>query len=299
MLDGPIEGSVGYFNPSSGWANAAQATYRVASLAQTNGARFHSGAAAHVASLNYDSSKTRVIGITTHTGSVFYADKVVLCTGSWTTSLIDTEGQLISKGHCLAHIQLTPAEHARYANMPVFDDSKTNIYYFPPFAENGVMKVAALGGGYTVHGQPRTQSDFPDDGIPAEAVEHLRRGMRASIPSLAEREMFDLRVCWCVDTPDMHFLITPHPVDGLYVATGGSGHGFKFLPRIGHYIALMLDNKLPREISEQWKWRPGQTWSAPKHANDTCGGKDFEETDGWVGGARHGVMAHTWGNSIN
>ena len=170
----------------------------------------------------YDSTGSKVIGVQTSSGTTFHADKVVLCTGAWTTSLVDTKGQLVPKGHCLAHIQLTPAEHARYANMPVFDDSKWGIYYFPPFEENGVMKIAGLSTGYTVKGEPRTQSDYPDDGIPKEAEEHLRRGMRASIPSLAEREMFDTRVCWCIDTPDEHFLITPHPdVSALYLATGG------------------------------------------------------------------------------
>jgi len=107
--------------------------------------------------------------------------------------------------------------------MPVFDDYKWDVYYFPPFEENGVMKIAGLSTGYTIRGEPRTQSDFPGDGIPKEAEEHLRRGMRASIPALAEKEMFDKRVCWCVDTPDLNFLITPHPdVSGLYLATGGT-----------------------------------------------------------------------------
>lgn len=158
-------------------------------------------------------------------GSTFHADKVVLCTGAWTNSLIDTKGQLVPKGHCLAHIQLTPEEHARYANIPVFDDSKWDIYYFPPFKENGIMKIAPLGSGYRIKGDPRMQSDHPEDGIPKEAEEHLRRGMRASIPSLAEREMFDVRICWCVDTPDAHFLITPYPdIAGLYLATGGASN---------------------------------------------------------------------------
>jgi len=163
------------------------------------------------------------VGIKTDSGASFYGDKIVLCTGAWTNSLIDTKGQLVPKGHCLGHIQLTPEEHARYANIPVFDDSKTNIYYFPPFEENGVMKIAGLSTGYRVQGDiPRTQSEHPEDGIPKEAEEHLRRGMRNSIPSLAEKEMFDVRVCWCVDTPDLHFLITPYPdLGGLYLATGG------------------------------------------------------------------------------
>lgn len=174
------------------------------------------------------------------------------------------------------------------------------------------MKIAGLSTGYTVKGEPRTQSDYPDDGIPKEAEEHLRRGMKASIPCLAEREMFDKRVCWCIDTPDEHFLITRHPdVSGLYLATGGnplphqnkyvglrigSAHGFKFLPRIGYYIALMLEGTLPAEFAEKWKWRPGQKWKDHPHTERTLKGKDFEETEGWANSAHHGPMAHTWGN---
>jgi sarcosine oxidase/L-pipecolate oxidase len=51
----------------------------------------------------------------------------------------------------------------------------------------------------------------------------LRRAMRKTFPALAEKELFDVRVCWCVDTLDSHFLIAPHPdITGLYIATGGT-----------------------------------------------------------------------------
>lgn len=58
----------------------------------------------------------------------------------------------------------------------------------------------------------------------------------------------------------------------------------------------MLENKLPDEFKDKWRWRPGQARKESGHANVSCGGKDFEETEGWVGGAHHGIMAHTWGN---
>jgi len=187
------------------------------------GAIFHTGKAGHVTSLLYNDTGTQVIGITTESGSTFYADKVVLCTGSWTNSLIDTKGQLVPKGHCLGHIQLTHEEYARFHKMPVVDDQKWNIYYFPPFMENRIMKVAAFGSGYCSKEGPRSQSDHPEDGIPIEAQEHLRRGMRQTVPALAEKELCDVRVCWCIDTPDEHFLITPHPdIVGIYFATGGT-----------------------------------------------------------------------------
>jgi len=125
-------------------------------------------------------------------------------------------------GHCFGHIQLTCEEHARYASMPVVDDNKWNIYYFPPFAENGVMKIAAWSSGYSTKEGPRTQSAHPADGIPREAEMHIRRGMRQTIPTLAAKEMFDVRVCWCIETPDSHFLISAHPkIKKLYIATGG------------------------------------------------------------------------------
>ena len=81
------------------------------------------------------------------------------------------------------------------------------------------------------------------------------------------------------------------------VADVGSAHGFKFLPRIGYYIALMLEGKLPTEYADKWRWRPGQErkW----HDSDTewtLVGKDLKDAEGLEGSARHGIMANTWGN---
>ncbi len=53
-------------------------------------------------------------------------------------------------------------------------------------------------------------------------------------------------------TADAHFLITPHPtLSNLYIATGGSRYGFKFLPTIGRYIADMLQEILREEFREK------------------------------------------------
>ena len=68
------------------------------------------------------------------------------------------------------------------------------------------------------------------------------------------------------------------------------------MPRIGHYIALMLEGKLPSEYAERWKWRPGLKWKVDVEAEGVLLGKHFEELGGWAGSAHHGVMAHTWGN---
>lgn len=51
------------------------------------------------------------------------------------------------------------------------------------------------------------------------------------------------------------FIISPHSgAKGLYVATCGSFHGFKFFPVLGKYITQMLEGELSEELTEKWAW---------------------------------------------
>ena len=203
-----------------GWANSAEATYRVARAAATAGAIYHTGPDYEVRSLVYNDTGAKVIGIKSKSGDTMYAEKVILCTGAWTNHLLDTEGQLRPRGHCLGYIQLTPEEYQRYSKMPVVDSIKSEIYFFPPF-ENGTMKFAAWTPDF--HSERyRETYNFQRDDFPKEIEEQIRNGMREIVPALAEGELFDRRICWCIDTADSHFLISPYPkVEGLYLATGG------------------------------------------------------------------------------
>ena len=67
-------------------------------------------------------------------------------------------------------------------------------------------------------------------------------------------------------TPDGAWIIDEHPkIKNLYMAIGGSGHGFKFLPVIGSWIAdIVLQcehtatdyNRFPSlaTMKDEWKW---------------------------------------------
>jgi glycine/D-amino acid oxidase-like deaminating enzyme len=49
--------------------------------------------------------------------------------------------------------------------------------------------------------------------------------------------------------------VSPHSgAKGLYVATCGSFHGFKFFPVIGKYVAQMLEGTLAPEMEARWSW---------------------------------------------
>lgn len=96
--------------------------------------------------------------------------------------------------------------------------------------------------------------------LPLPAAERIRRTVHHLIPEILP--YYDKsRLCWYTDTFDNHFVIDFVPnKSGLMIASGGSGHGFKFLPVIGSFVVDRVEGKVGGEL-DLWGWRkpgPGQ-----------------------------------------
>jgi sarcosine oxidase/L-pipecolate oxidase len=144
----------------------------------------------------------------------------------------------------------------------------TGMFIIPP--SNGVLKVARHGYGLSnpttipcpedpshniTISLPKTTHDDPNLWVPSEGERDCRKALREMIPSLAERPFTKSKICWYTDTPNGDFIIAYHPeYEGLFLATGGSGHGYKFLPVIGDRIVDCLEGKCPEEFKEKWAW---------------------------------------------
>jgi sarcosine oxidase/L-pipecolate oxidase len=95
-------------------------------------------------------------------------------------------------------------------------------------------------------------------------------------------------MCWYSDSWDGNFYIDFLPrnnnsfVNGNYlIATGGSGHGFKFAPVLGDLIADVLEGK-PNEFRDLFKWRPRDTehsGSTSERAADSTGPQSLSNTE--------------------
>lgn len=82
----------------------------------------------------------------------------------------------------------------------------------------------------------------------------------------------DLTPC-CSPTGD--FLIDYHPrYKNLFIATGGSGHGFKFFPVIGDKIVEAIDGRLDAELAREWRWRTDAELAAAGVAKEFNGCMD-------------------------
>lgn len=258
-------GSWGYVNHRSGWADAeasmlwlrrkAEATRRIA---------FVVGEATRLII-----NDGKVKGVHTKTGTDIHADLTVLATGAWTPKLVDLRGRCQATGQVLAYIRLTDEEQSKLSTMPVLLNMSTGMFIISP--RNNVLKVARHAYGYAnpatithpeVEGEeievslPYTSWDKKEYSIPKEGMEACAKALAEMIPMLAGREFYHSRLCWYTDTPKGDFLFDYHPryAKTLFLATGGSGHGFKFLPVIGDRIVECLKGQCPDEFKEKWAW---------------------------------------------
>jgi sarcosine oxidase/L-pipecolate oxidase len=187
---------------------------------------------------------------------VVTADAIAVCAGSWTPVLVpDLAADLRAVGQPVFHLR--PADPAPFAaaRFPVFgaDISRTGYYGFPAL-HDGIVKIANHGAGI----------DLPPDAprhTTAAQEAALRDFLQDSFPALAGAPIVARRLCVYCDTRDAHFWIARHPDrPELTVATGGSGHAFKFAPVIGAVIADTVLG-ISHPLASRFRWRPGlDTW---------------------------------------
>ncbi|KAL2197965.1 FAD dependent oxidoreductase [Corynascus similis CBS 632.67] len=272
---GGSSGSWGYINHNSGWADAAASmAWLVDQVKQTGRVSFVPGTV-----VSLERSGDTVTGAHLSDGRVLSADLVVLAAGAWTGALVDLAGQAVATGQVLGYIDITKDEQEKLAKMPVILNLSTGLFIIPPV--DRVLKIARHAYGYinpTIVANPplplspdqpptqttspislpRTAVTDPSLTIPAEAAADLRGALREMIPwpALHDRPFTKTRLCWYSDTPTGDFLIDYHPHwRGLFVATGDSGHAFKFLPVIGDKVVDCIAHNRPVDFRDKWSWK--------------------------------------------
>jgi sarcosine oxidase len=237
----------GYYNPRAGWAESGEVVRQLVGLAAQEGVDFLTAGMA-----DFLWERSAVSGVRTTDGRQIAADRVVVAAGAWTPSLLPWLSEVIwPTGQPVLHFQVDdPTEFSGSRFSPWAADISGSGWYGFPALPDGRVKVANHGLGTRLH---------PDDrGVVTEAhIERTRAFLRESIPALADRPVVHSRVCMYCDSFDGDFLIGADPDrEGLIVATGGSGHGFKFAPVLGDVIADAVEGvDNPCEVRFGWRDR--------------------------------------------
>lgn len=238
----------GYLNPQGGWSPSGRVVTVLAARALAAGVDIIEGA--RFTELIQDGS--RVKGVRTADGSEYFADTVVVCAGTWTSTLLPWLQNVIwSTAQPVMHFQVPAAELARY-QPPLFpvwtaDVGKTGWYGFPAQVD-GTLKLANHGPGWPMDPTlPRI--------MPAETEAMFRKFLGESLPGLTHAQRIFERLCFYSDTFDGDFWIDRDPErPGLVVSAGGSGHAFKFTPLIGKVTADVVEGK-PNKYAHRFAWR--------------------------------------------
>jgi sarcosine oxidase / L-pipecolate oxidase len=248
----------GYLSPRGGWAESGAVVAHLLRLCEAAGVRLRTSAFAGLLEVGSRVGGVRVrsaenggaakpaAGVTDE----IRADHVLVCAGAWTPTLLPwLSGVLRTVAQPVLHFGVADPDAWRGPHFPPFaaDIAGTGWYGFPAL-DDGRLKLGHHGAGRVVH------PDTPGE-VDARHVERARAFLAASLPALADAPVVGSRVCLYCDSFDGDLLVARDPArEGLTVATGGSGHAFKFAPMLGTMIADAVEGR-PNRWNGRFGWR--------------------------------------------
>jgi glycine/D-amino acid oxidase-like deaminating enzyme len=177
-------------------------------------------------------------------GSVLEAEVFVFACGPWLGGIFpDVLGHLIRPTRQEVFFFGAPAGEGGFADgaMPVWIDHGEKLFYGIPGNQWRGFKLGDDTRGAEF--DPTTGDRTPT----AAGIETARRYMNFRFPGLAGAPMVEARVCQYEQSPDGNFILGRHPrAANIWLAGGGSGHGFKHGPALGEMMSeLVLGGKEP------------------------------------------------------
>lgn len=219
------------YEPYSGYADPHKTTFAFADAAKRHGAVFQTGRA--VTGLRVEQG--RVVGVDTTAGPID-AGAVVVAAGPWAKKLLATAGVDFPIRPTLAEIAYLRRPQPTIEGHFVYIDRVAGTYFRP---QSPRMTFVGAGEGNAREADP----DNLLDGAPPRLADLARKKVSHRIPAYADAEAphghqgaYDM-------SPDGKAILDRAPgVEGLYIAGGFSGTGFKKSPAIGLLMSELILN---------------------------------------------------------
>ncbi|KAI1803476.1 sarcosine oxidase [Daldinia bambusicola] len=262
---------------TGGWADAKGALRAAAEKAVEQGVNVVN---AEIEELVFREEDGACVGVVADRGERYAATHVILATGAFTPKLLDRVAErtgreeflvgerMVAAGVTTGLAKLDDITAEEFAGMPVViqeNDPERG-------ASNGGLPLTAdkklkwwgqcifkntqtMPSGRQISAPPPS-ADYAQWSVPEALVEDVKFANTAIFGKRGEAwKITEHRLCWDAVTPSEDFIISPHPASkGLYVATCGSFHGWKFFPIIGKYVVEMLNGSLEPELQKRWAW---------------------------------------------
>ncbi|KAK1957479.1 FAD dependent oxidoreductase [Colletotrichum sublineola] len=230
----------------------------------------------------------KAVGVKTKDGTSHKADLVVIAAGSSTTQLLpELSYHLESSAGSVVTFKVDKTDSAlwdKYSpeRFPVITwrsaprhptGKDSGSVYVLPRTVDGLIKIGFRGIKFTNFQPAPSGASFNQDGkwsvpllpedchiVPEPAREAIREFVSIFLPEFAGVDFNSTKLCWYTDSLDNSFVIDYVPTyadKSVFVATGGSGHGAKFLPVLGEHAAdiLQYGDESTSFMRPHWRWQ--------------------------------------------
>lgn len=259
------------YEPTSGYVDAVAATRSMAAAALRAGAEIREGC--RVQGVAIDGG--RVAGVRTDEG-VIPAGTVVCAAGPWSPSLLAGTGLTIPIEALRVQIAIVHRPLELETPHFVYLDTAAGMFCRPWAPGRSLIGVS--GGDQHDAVDPDAYDERNDLAYPAQAITAAAK----RIPAMAKATYLHGHAGLYDMTPDAHPIIGATGVDGLYLAAGFSGAGFKKGPAVGQcLVELICDGqattvdldpfRLARFDDEGWQ----NPWSDTEYVFSTDFGHKF------------------------
>ncbi len=226
-------------DPDAGYADPIATAAGFADAAAREGARVVEGQAVRAVLVR----KGRVIGVRTQAGTVS-AERVVLAAGNWTPRMAADLGVRLPVRFVRGQVAIL-RRPAGFDRPPRIHFDFYHNTYSRPDGEKDLLV------GYMDTDPRKTVRDhlLKDDSVPGTVVRDLRARLAKRYPDMARAQprggwagVYDV-------TPDSYPILDTVRPDGLFVAAGFSGHGFKLSPEVGRLLSeYIASGRRPEDL---------------------------------------------------
>ncbi len=242
----PDPAAVAVVESAAGFVHAERAVKGNCRLAIAAGADVRTGERA----LSWQVSSGEEVRVTT-TSASYDADRLVVTAGPWAPQVLADLGLPLTIERQLQFWFAPGSPEYELGRFPVFIwelADRGQVYGFP--------NIDGLGPKFGIFrlGASPVNADTVDRTVHDAEVGRMRAHLDTILPAAAVAPLVKGVTCMYTTSPDEHFVIDRHPAHPQVVlATGFSGHGFKFVPVVGEILADLATEGATRHDIEMFR----------------------------------------------